>query len=93
MELMSQNYWWPQLWKYVKEFVGFCDIYVRVKNPHHHLHGLFQPLLILASMWFSISMDFITNLPPFSSYGSILEVVDCLTKMVHFIPKQQLAKE
>jgi hypothetical protein len=30
-------------------------------------------------------MDFITNLPPFSSYDSILVVVDCLMKMVHFI--------
>jgi hypothetical protein len=31
-------------------------------------------------------MDFITNLPPFNFYDSILVVVDCLTKMVHFIP-------
>jgi hypothetical protein len=30
-------------------------------------------------------MDFITNLPPFNSYDSILVVVDHLTKMVHFI--------
>jgi hypothetical protein len=30
-------------------------------------------------------MDFITNLPPSNSYDSILVVVDCLTKMVHFI--------
>jgi hypothetical protein len=27
MELMSRDYWWPQLWKYVKEFVELCDIY------------------------------------------------------------------
>jgi hypothetical protein len=31
-------------------------------------------------------MDFITNIPPSSSYDSILVVVDHLTKMVHFIP-------
>ncbi len=30
-------------------------------------------------------MDFITNLTPSSFYDSILVVVDCLTKMVHFI--------
>jgi hypothetical protein len=30
-------------------------------------------------------MDFITNLPPSNSYDSILVVVDCLMKMVHFI--------
>jgi hypothetical protein len=31
-------------------------------------------------------MDFIIDLPPFSSYDSILVVVDCLMKMTHFIP-------
>jgi hypothetical protein len=30
-------------------------------------------------------IDFIVELPPFNSYDSILVVVDCLTKMVHFI--------
>jgi hypothetical protein len=85
MELVFQNYWWPQLWKYVKEFVGSYDVCVQAKNPCHHLHNLLQPLPIPTSLWFSISMDFITNLPPFSSYDSILVVVDRLMKMVHFI--------
>jgi hypothetical protein len=70
----------------VKEFVGSCDVYARTKNLCHCLHGLLQPVLILASPWFSISMDFIINLPPFNSYDSILVVVvDHLMKMVHFI--------
>jgi hypothetical protein len=30
-------------------------------------------------------MDFITNLPPFNAYDSILVTVNHLTKMVHFI--------
>jgi hypothetical protein len=30
-------------------------------------------------------MDFITNFSPSKSYDSILVVVDCLMKMVHFI--------
>jgi hypothetical protein len=71
--------------KYVKEFVGSCDVCARTKNPHHHPHGLLKPLLIPTSPWSSISVDFITNLPLFNSYDSILVVVDRLTKMVHFI--------
>jgi hypothetical protein len=43
-------------------------------------------LLILASPWFSISMDYVIDLPPFNSYDSILVAVDCLTNMAHFIP-------
>jgi len=85
MELVSQDYWWPQLWKYVKEFVGSCDVCALIKNPHYHPHGLFQSLPIHASPWSSISMDFIIDLPPSNSYDSILVVVDHLKKKVHFI--------
>jgi hypothetical protein len=50
------------------------------------MYGLFWPLFIFTSPWFSISMDFITNFPHSKSYNSILVMVDHLTKMVHFIP-------
>jgi hypothetical protein len=69
----------------VKEFVKSCDVCVQTKNFCHHLHGLLQPLSILASSCFSISMDFIIDLLTFSFSYSILVVVDCLMKMVHFI--------
>jgi hypothetical protein len=85
MKLMSQDYWWPQLWKYLKEFIRSCDVCVQAKNLHYCLHGLLEPLLIHASLWSSISMDFITNLPPSNSYDSILVMVSCLTKVAYFI--------
>jgi hypothetical protein len=85
MELVFWDYLWPQLWKYVKEFVKSCDVCVWAKNLRHHLHGFLQPLLILASPWSSISMNFIIDLPPSNSYDSILVVVDHLMKMTHFI--------
>jgi len=79
----------------VKKFVKSCDVCVLANNPHHRLHGFLQPLPISTSPWFSISMDFITNLPPSSSNDSILVVVDYLMKMVHFIMciKTIIAKE
>jgi hypothetical protein len=73
------------LWKYVKEFVGSCDVCVRAKNPHHCPHGLLEPLPIPTPLWPSISMDFIIDLPPSSSYDSILVVVYRLTKMAYLI--------
>jgi hypothetical protein len=39
-----------------------------------------------AIAYLSITMDFITNFPPFNSFDSILVVVDHLMKMVHFVP-------
>ncbi len=46
MELVSRYYWWPQLWKYMKEFVGSCAVCAQAKNPCHRPHELLQPLPI-----------------------------------------------
>jgi hypothetical protein len=81
MELLSCGYWWLQFWKFMKAFVGCCDVCARAKNPCHHLHGLLQPFFI----WSSISMDFIMDLPQSNSFDSILMVVDRLMKMAYFI--------
>ncbi len=86
LELISRDFWWPQMWKAVKEFVLSCDICSRSKNPRHRPYGLLQPLPVPKQPWSSISMDFITDLPLSDSFDSIFVVVDRLTKMAHFIP-------
>ena len=48
--------------------------------------GLLQPLPIAPQPWFSISMDFITDLPVVEGFDSILVIVNCFSKMGHFIP-------
>ena len=70
----------------MKEFVSSCDICLRSKNPRHRPYGLLQPLPIPHRPWSSLSMDFITYLPPSNSFDSIFVVVDQLTKMAHFFP-------
>ncbi len=32
MELVFHDYWWPQLWKFVKEFMRSCDVCAHAKN-------------------------------------------------------------
>ena len=91
MELISRDFWWPQMWKTIKDFVLSCDICSRSKNPRHRPYGLLQPLPIPKRPWSSISMDFIVDLPPSNSYDSILVVVDRLTKMAHFVPCKKTA--
>lgn len=70
----------------MNEFVGSCDVCTLTKNHRHRPHGFLQPLPIPFAPWFLISKDFIIDLPLFNSFDSILVVVDCLTKMAHFIP-------
>ncbi len=67
-------------------FFGLYDVCAHAKNFHHCPHGLFQSSPVHVSPWFRISMDFIVDLPRSTSFDSILGVVDCLMKMVHFIP-------
>jgi hypothetical protein len=86
LELISRDFWWPQMWKDVKEFVLSCDICSRSKNPRHRPYGLLQPLPVPRRPWSSVSMDFITDLPPSNSFDSIFVLVDRLTKMAHFVP-------
>ena len=86
LEFVSQDFWWPQMWKDVKEFVLSCNICSKCKNPWHRLYGLLQPLSIPRRPWSSVSMDFITDMLPSNSFDNIFVVVDPFTKMVHFIP-------
>jgi len=86
MEPISRDFWWPQMWKTVKDYVTTCDTCSRSKIPRHRPYGLFQPLLIPETPWTSISMDFIVDLPKSKSFDSIFVVVDRLTKMAHFVP-------
>lgn len=76
LELILQEFWWPKTWKDVKEFVLSCDICSRSKTPRHRPYGLLQSLLIPHQPWSSVSMDFITDLPPSNSFDSIFVVVD-----------------
>ena len=85
MELISRDFWWPQMWKSVKEFVTTCDICSRSKIPRHRPYGLLRLFEIPKKPWTSISMNFIVDLPPSKGFDSIFIVVDRLTKMAHFV--------
>ena len=86
LELVSRGFWWPQPWKFVKEFVKTCDVCARSKAVHHRPYGLLHPLPIPNRPWASISMDFITDLPPVNGVDTVLVIVDRFSKMAHFVP-------
>jgi hypothetical protein len=86
MELISHDFWWPKIWKNVKDYVTTYDICSCFKVPCHYPYELLRTLPILKKPWSSISMDFIIDLPSSKDFDSIFVVVDRLTKMAHFMP-------
>jgi hypothetical protein len=85
LELLSRNYYWPQQCQYVNRYVDHCDTCKRIKPVRHAPFGLLRPLQLPERLWDSISMDFITGLPPVEGCNALWVIVDRFTKMAHFV--------
>lgn len=85
LELIFCDFRWLQMWKTTKDFVLFCDICFQSKSTWHRPYRVLQPLSIQKQPWSSISMNFITDLPPSTKFDTICNVVDWFSNMAHFI--------
>lgn len=84
---LAEGFYWPKMFKQVNKFVKTCRICQQTKSLTKRTQGLLQPLPIPEDRWSSVSMDFITGLPPTASgCDTIMVVVDRFTKVAHFIP-------
>ncbi|CCO38007.1 Retrotransposable element Tf2 155 kDa protein type 2 [Rhizoctonia solani AG-1 IB] len=89
LELISRHYYWPATKFQVNRYVESCEICQR--NKGHVQHFALKLLSVPAGMWEDVSYDFIVKLPKCRGNDSILVVVDCFSKMVHFIPCKETA--
>ena len=87
LEALQRNCYWNGMKHMVTEYIKTCVPCQRNKAPNQKPGGLLQPLPVPTRKWESISMDFVTSLPPTDSgYDAIMTVVDRLSKMVYFVP-------
>jgi hypothetical protein len=86
LELVTHNYWWPQMSRYIGIYVKTCDLCNRMKLQHRQPLSELHPSETLAEPWDTISVDFIVELPESHGYNAIMCIVDSLTKRAHFIP-------
>jgi len=84
-ELVTRNYWWPEVTKEVGRYVDGCDACQRYKNQSEAPAGKLMPNAIPEKLWSYISANFITKLPLAQGYNAILVVCNRFSKMVHFI--------
>ena len=88
-EQVSRLFWWPSVRQDTNNFVATCHVCQRDKPSHQIPAGFLQPLTIPGRAWESMSLDFITNLPPTSQgYTQIVVFIDRFSKLVHLAPLQ-----
>ena len=85
LELVSWNYWWPQMSRYIGKYVSTCDMCLQTKASRQPPSGKLHPLPIPDAPWDTISVDFIVELPELAGHNSIMVMVDSITKCAHFI--------
>ncbi|KAG9382219.1 Asp-protease-2 multi-domain protein [Pyrenophora tritici-repentis] len=89
-DMLNRWYYWPKMINDVAQYVKNCLACRRSKSYRDGKHGLLHPLPIPERYWSSISMDYITHLPPCTdngrTYTNVLVIVDRLSKKKKFIP-------
>jgi len=86
LELVSRNYWWPQISRYIGQYVGTCDLCLRTKPIRQAPVDELHPLWIPNSRWDTLSVDFVVELPLSSGHDAVMTVVDLVSKRAHFVP-------
>jgi len=85
LELVSWNYWWPQMSRYIGQYVSTCDLCLQTKPWRHSPVGELQLLSIPDARWDTLSVDFVVELPESSGHNTVMTVMDAVSKRVYFI--------
>ena len=85
LELVTRDFYWPNMDETINEYVKTCDACQQNKSRRHAKYGLLEPLVVPYAPRKSISVDFIVALPESEGKTQIMVVVDHFTKMAHFV--------
>ena len=85
MELVTRNYWWPEVTRDVGRYVERCDLCQRMKNRMEEVAGKLKLSEVPEKPWTYLIVNFITKLPLVAGKDAILVVYDRLSKMTHFM--------
>ena len=89
MNLIQNNYWWPGMYTFIKNYTDGCAVCQQSKINQHLTSPPLMPVKesLTGRPFAQISVDFITNLPESHRYDLIMIVVDHgLTKGVILCP-------
>ena len=75
VELVSRNYWWPSMVKFIKDYVDTCDTCQHGKTSHARTQGPLRPNEIPDGPGQVVTTDFVVGLPLISKSGSDLRAL------------------
>ena len=84
-ELVTRDYWWPEVMKDVGKYIEGCDMCQRMRNRMEVPAGKLKLSEMLDKLWTHLMVDFITKLPIVARKNAILLVCNRLSKMTHFM--------
>ena len=82
LELIKQNYWWPELKEYIKKYIQGYFKCQQNKVQHQKKAEELHPLEISQEPWQEISIDIIGPLPRPNRIDTIVVIVDRFTKII-----------
>ena len=86
LEIVQRNFWWPGMSVFVKNFIEGCATCQETKNITHPTREPLHPTETPDTPFETITMDFITDLPPSNGYDAILVCTDKYTKTIILAP-------
>ena len=82
LELIKQNYWWPELKEDVKKYVQGCFKCQQNKVQHHKKSGELHQLEIPQGPWQKINIDIIWPLPWSNGMDVIVVIINQFINMI-----------
>ena len=85
VELVTRNYWWPEVMRDVEKYMKGCNLCQRMKNRTEEVAGKLKLSEVPEKPWTHLIVDFITKLLVVAGKDTILVVYDRLSKITHFV--------
>jgi len=85
VELVTRNYWWPEVMRDMGRYVERYDLCQRMKNRTEELVGKLKLSEVPEKPWMHLMVNFIKKLLVVVGKDVILVVCDRLSKMAHFV--------
>jgi len=82
---VSWNYLWPQISRYISQYVSIYDLCLQTKPWQYSSVGELQLLSVLDKQWDILSVDFVVELPEFSRHDTVMTIMNFVSKRVHFV--------